>query len=59
MRGWRSQLSILLHFINPKINILFIFHIFEFRLHLTIHGILDIMKHRLMIEKHVAHQVYF
>lgn len=56
--GWPSQLSNLLKFIRSKINILFIFPNFEFRLHLIIHGILDAMKYRLTIEIHVAHQFF-
>lgn len=59
MGGWWSQLSILGPFINPKINILSIFISLNSGCILTIHGILDIMKHRLMIETHVAHQFYF
>ena len=49
MGSWWSELLILLHFINSKMNILFILYIFEFRLHLIIHGILDSEKHRLRL----------
>lgn len=58
MGGWQYQLLIPLHFINPKMNSLFIFNVFEFGLHFRIHDILDSMKHKLMIETHVAHQFY-
>lgn len=56
MAGSRSQLLILLHFINSKMNILFTFNVFELRLHLPIHSTLDSVKHRPMIETHVTHQ---